>query len=143
MQATHPWWTLFSDGGARGNPGPAAAAAVLTDPAGNLRETCGKFLGIATNNAAEYEGLILGLERALAVGATHVHAFMDSQLVARQAEGIYRTKNPDLIKYLARVNQLKSQFAEVTFGHVKREENFTADKLVNETIDENFGRKHH
>ena len=142
MPATHPWWTLFSDGGARGNPGPAAAAIVLTDPAGNLRETCGKFLGTATNNVAEYEGLILGLEKALSKGATHVHAYMDSQLVARQAEGIYRTKNPELIKYLTRVNQLRSRFAEVTFGHVKREENYTADKLVNETIDENFGKRH-
>lgn len=68
---------------------------------------------------------------------------MDSQLVARQAEGIYRTKNPDLIKYLARVNQLKAKFAEVTFAHVRREENYTADKLVNETIDESFGKNHH
>jgi ribonuclease HI len=130
-----PWWTIFSDGGARGNPGPAAAAALLSDPAGNTREKSGKFLGVATNNAAEYEGLILGLELALASGATHVHAYLDSQLVASQAEGIYRTKNPQLISYLSRVNQLKNQFAAVTFSHVRRSENTAADKLVNQTID--------
>jgi ribonuclease HI len=138
MQSINNWWTLFSDGGARGNPGPAAAAAVLADPAGNLRETRGKFLGVTTNNTAEYEGLILGLEMALAAGATQVHAYMDSQLIARQAEGIYRTKNPDLIKLLARVQQLEKNFTSVTFGHIRREENTAADKLVNETIDQHF-----
>lgn len=135
------WWTLFSDGGARGNPGPAAAAAVLTNPAGNTREKRGKFLGTATNNVAEYQGLILGLELALAAGVTHIHCYLDSQLVASQASGIYRTKNPDLIKYLARVTQLKNQFAEVTFGHVRRSENAEADQLVNKTLDDSLGIK--
>jgi ribonuclease HI len=131
----HNWWTLFSDGGARGNPGPAAAAAVLTDPAGNLRESRGKYLGISTNNVAEYEGLILGLEMALGAGATHVHCYLDSQLVARQADEIYRVKNMELLKYHQRVVQLKREMAAVTFAYVRRAENFAADKLVNETID--------
>lgn len=132
----HDWWTVFSDGGARGNPGPAAGAAVLLDPAGNLRESRGKYLGHTTNNIAEYEGMILGLELALASGASHVHVYTDSQLVARQAEGIYRAKHPDLAKLLTRVRQLRGQFAAVTFAHVPRRENSNADKVVNETIDD-------
>lgn len=131
----HNWWTIFSDGGARGNPGPAAGAAILIDPAGNLRESRGKYLGEATNNVAEYHGLILGLEMALAAGATHVHAYMDSQLVARQTEGIYRTKNPELSKLQDRIKGLRRQFAAVTFAHVARAENSSADRVVNETID--------
>lgn len=93
-------------------------------------------MGRATNNVAEYEGLILGLEMALAAGASHIHAYLDSQLVARQAEGIYRVKNPDLAKLLARVLQLRARFAAVTFGHVLRAENYRADKVVNDTIDD-------
>jgi len=131
----HPWWTIYSDGGARGNPGPSAGAAILIDPAGNMRESRGKYLGFATNNVAEYEGLILGLELALSAGATHVHCYMDSQLVARQAEEIYRAKNPELAKLLDRVRQLKQQFAAVSFAHVRRSENFSADRVVNETLD--------
>lgn len=138
----HNWWTIFSDGGARGNPGPAAGAAILIDPAGNLRESRGKYLGRATNNVAEYTGLILGLEMALSAGASHVHAFMDSQLVARQAEGIYRVKNPDLALLLTRVKQLRAQFAAVTIGHVLRDENQRADKVVNDTIDEFLLKNH-
>lgn len=132
----HNWWTVFSDGGARGNPGPAAGAAVLTDPAGIVRESRGKYLGETTNNIAEYNGLILGLEMALAAGATHVHAYMDSQLVARQSAGIYRIKNPELQKLAARVQGLRRQFAAVTFAHVVRAENSSADHVVNETIDQ-------
>lgn len=100
-----------------------------------MRESRGKYLGKATNNTAEYEGLILGLEMALAAGATHVHAYMDSQLVARQVEGIYRTKHPDLAKLLGRVLELRKKFAAVSFAHVRRNENFRADQMVNETID--------
>lgn len=80
--------------------------------------------------------MILGLEMALAAGATHVHAYMDSQLVARQVEGIYRTKNPELAKLNQRVLELKSRFVSVSFGHVIRAENFQADKVVNDTIDD-------
>ena len=136
----HRWWTIFSDGGARGNPGPAAGAAVLIDPAGNLRESRGKYLGKSTNNAAEYEGLILGLEMALSAGASYVHAYMDSQLVTRQVEGVYRIKNADLAKLYERVLELKGQFAAVTFGHVVRAENYRADRAVNETIDNFLAR---
>jgi len=100
-----------------------------------VRESRGKYLGTATNNTAEYEGLIIGLELALAAGATHVHAYMDSQLVARQVEGIYRTKEPSLAKLLKRVLELKSQFAAVSFAHVRRAENSRADEVVNQTID--------
>lgn len=73
---------------------------------------------------------------ALSAGASHVHAYMDSQLVARQAEGIYRVKNPDLAKLLTRVQKLRAQFAAVTFGHVLRAENYRADRVVNDTIDD-------
>lgn len=84
---------------------------------------------------AEYEGLILGLEMALGAGASHVHAYMDSQLVARQVEGIYRVKHPALAKLMSRVQQLRGQFAAVSFAHVRRAENYQADHQVNETID--------
>jgi ribonuclease HI len=135
-EAIHDWWTVFSDGGARGNPGPAAGAAVLLDPAGNLRESRGKYLGHNTNNIAEYEGLILGLEMALKAGASHVHAYTDSQLVARQVEGIYRARRPELQALLSRVQLLRGRFAVVTFAHVPRRENFHADRVVNETLDQ-------
>lgn len=100
-----------------------------------MRESRGKYLGITTNNIAEYNGLILGLEMALASGATHVHCYMDSELVARQAEGIYRTRDATLAKLLTRVQQLRKEFAAVSIAHVARSENFAADKLVNETLD--------
>ena len=139
----HVWWTLFSDGGARGNPGPAAGAAVLINPAGNVRETRGKYLGTSTNNTAEYQGLILGLEMALVAGVTHLHVYTDSQLVARQVEGIYRAKNPNVAKLLQRVQQLRKQFAAVSFAHVKREENSAADRVVNDTLDEYVVKNRH
>ena len=101
-----------------------------------MRGSRGKYLGETTNNIAEYNGLILGLEMALAAGATHVHAYMDSQLVARQVEGIYRVKNPELAKLLLRVQGLRKQFAAATFAHVRRAENSSADRVVNETLDQ-------
>lgn len=93
-------------------------------------------MGETTNNIAEYHGLILGLEMALAAGATHIHAYMDSQLVARQVEGVYRVKNPELAKLLARVQGLRRQFTATTFAHVRRAENSSADRVVNETLDQ-------
>ena len=128
-------WLVYSDGASRGNPGPAALGAVVYDAAGKLRHQASQTIGIATNNVAEYRGLIAGLEAALALGARRVEARMDSELLVRQAIGRYRVRNPGLIPYHNRVLSLRSQFDEVVFRHVPRELNREADALANRALD--------
>jgi ribonuclease H / adenosylcobalamin/alpha-ribazole phosphatase len=128
-------WVVYSDGASRGNPGPAALGAVVLDPAGNVRHRASERIGIATNNVAEYRGLIAGLESALALGARRVEVRMDSELIVRQAIGRYRVKNPGLIPYHRRLLNLRAQFDEVVFRHVPRAENKVADALANKALD--------
>lgn len=127
---------LYSDGASRGNPGPAGAGFVLCDRDGNpIREGC-RFLGEKTNNEAEYEALLAGLELAAAAGCRRLEVRADSQLVIRQLNGRYRVKNRRLIPLVLRVKQLAARFEQVTFTHVPREENQLADRLANRAIDE-------
>lgn len=135
---------MYSDGGARGNPGPAAGAAVLfaldgAHEAGVLKEVSA-YLGETTNNQAEYHGLRMGLEAAKEFGATHVEVRMDSELIVRQLLGQYRVKQPDLAKRYHEVKQLCTHFAKVSFQHVLRAQNAHADRLVNEAIDAHLSR---
>jgi ribonuclease H / adenosylcobalamin/alpha-ribazole phosphatase len=128
-------WVTYSDGASRGNPGPASYGAVVIDPSGAVLHEASEPLGITTNNIAEYRGLIAALEAALDLGAKHVEARMDSELLVRQAIGRYRVKNPGLIPLHKRVLNLRDQFDEVVFRHVPRAQNKHADALANEALD--------
>ncbi len=123
------------DGGARGNPGPAAAAAVLSTPDGEVVDEAAERLGHATNNVAEYRGLLLGLERARALGATEVEVINDSELVAHQVDGRYRVKHPDLIPLHRAALDALAGFASWSLVPVPRGENADADALVNQALD--------
>ena len=123
------------DGGARGNPGPAAAAAVVSAPDGELLDEAAVTLGTATNNVAEYRGLLLGLERAKALGATEVEVINDSELVARQVNGVYKVKHPDMRPLHAAALGALGEFERWSIRSVPRAENADADALVNQALD--------
>ena len=123
------------DGGSRGNPGPAAAAAVVSTPDGDVIDEASVTLGRATNNVAEYRGLLLGLERAKALGAAEVDVVNDSELVANQINGRYKVKHPDLKPLHAEASEALRSFDRWTIRSVPRAENADADRLVNETLD--------
>lgn len=128
---------IHTDGAARGNPGPAGAGAVLRDAAdGSLVAEVATFLGVRTNNYAEWTAVELALEEALAHGAAHVDLRLDSELVARQISGRYRVKHPDLKPIHARVMAQLARLRSYTVGHVPRELNKEADRLSNVAIDQ-------
>lgn len=127
---------LFSDGGARHNPGPAAAGYILRDETGNVLEKKGEYLGPATNNEAEYRALISGLTAAKRFAPATVTCFLDSELVVRQLKGEYRIKEAHLQKLAAAVRALESSFSGVRYQHIAREKNVEADRLVNLTLDQ-------
>ncbi|HBY73399.1 MAG TPA: ribonuclease H [Candidatus Kerfeldbacteria bacterium] len=127
--------TFFTDGGARGNPGPAASGAYSPE-LGEFK----RYLGVATNNQAEYTAIIMALEAAYHYQQQHpqlqeVNMFMDSELAVRQLNRVYKVKNPELQKLFVKVWNLTTKFKKVTFTHVRREQNKEADRLVNEAID--------
>jgi ribonuclease HI len=126
---------IHTDGGSRGNPGPAASGAVIRDAAGEVLARVSRYLGKTTNNQAEYTAIIIGLESARTLGATEVDMAMDSELAVKQLNGQYRVKNPDIAKRFVEVHNLARDFKKVTFRHVRREFNKEADALVNECID--------
>jgi len=123
------------DGGARGNPGPAAAGAVLSTPDGDVVDEAHAFLGVATNNVAEYRGLLLGLERARALGATEVEVVNDSELVAKQVNGQYKVKHPDMKPLHAAALEALGGFERWSVRSVPRAQNAAADALVNQALD--------
>jgi ribonuclease HI len=129
------------DGGARGNPGPAAIAAVLTQPDGSAVEAHAEVIGHATNNVAEYRALLLGIERARALGASELDLVGDSELIARQVRGEYRVKDPALRQLHAQVTAALEYLERWTIRNVPREENADADRLVNEALDAQSGEK--
>lgn len=126
---------INTDGGARGNPGPAGIGVVIRDSSNSIISEHKRYIGEATNNIAEYKALILALEEAKKLGADVVDVRMDSELIVRQMQGIYKIKEPTLQKLAGEVKNLKSKFQNITFTHVRRELNKEADKLVNEAID--------
>ncbi len=128
--------TLFADGGSRGNPGPAASGAVLLDSAGELVEEIGAYLGVATNNVAEWTALVIGLEAAGKRGIRRLRVRLDSELVVKQLRGEYRVKHVDLQPLYQRARRLLRDFAEVDIEHVPREQNKRADRLVNRVLDQ-------
>jgi ribonuclease HI len=126
---------MFADGGSRGNPGPAASGAVLFDERGEVLREVGTFLGVATNNIAEWTGLITGLEAALDLGIDDLAVRLDSELVVKQISGAYRVKHAGLIPLHAKAKTLLRRFARVDVQHVRRKENAAADALVNQVLD--------
>jgi ribonuclease HI len=126
---------MFADGGSRGNPGPAASGAVLFDEAGAVLREVGTFLGVATNNVAEWTGLLTGLEAALELGVDDLAVRLDSELVVKQISGAYRVKNEGLIPLHAKAKVLLRKFAHVDVKHVPRKQNAAADALVNQVLD--------
>jgi len=127
---------IYSDGGSRGNPGPSAAAFVIVNHDQVVLSQGGAYLGITTNNQAEYQGVRLGLERALELGIRSLEFRVDSLLVVNQLKGIYKIKNRELWPVNERIVALIMQFERVAFAHIPRERNQAADALVNKLLDE-------
>lgn len=128
--------TIFTDGGARGNPGPAAAGIIIKDATGKKLAGYGEYLGKQTNNYAEYSALISGLKKAKELGATEVECVLDSELVTKQMNRQYKVKEPTLQKLFIQTYNLASAFKKVTYRHILREGNKEADWWVNRTLDE-------
>ena len=131
--------TLYADGGARGNPGPAGSGAVLMDEHGVVSAEMRRSLGHATNNVAEYTGLIIGLEEALRRGVDDLDVRLDSLLVVQQMNGVWKIKHPGLRPLALRAGELLARFPKRTIVHVPRELNTLADAQVNRAIDEAQG----
>ena len=127
--------TLYTDGGARGNPGPAASAFVLESEDGALLDARGNAIGTATNNVAEYTALVNGLRRAAELGVSQLEVRSDSELMVKQMRGEYRVKNRDLQELFLGASRLARALGTVTYTHVRREHNELADRLVNDTLD--------
>lgn len=126
---------LFSDGGSRGNPGPAGIGAVLKDGRGQVIGTVSETIGITTNNQAEYQALLAGLRLALERGITHLQCSLDSELVVKQLNGEYRVKDLGIQKQFVKVWNLRSSFRLLTFSAIPRAQNKEADRLVNQALD--------
>lgn len=134
-------YCVYSDGGSRGNPGPSAYAIVMTKDGKTVHEHA-EFLGVHTNNYAEYRGLIAGISKALELGADEVEFVMDSQLVIRQMTGQYRVKSPDMLALHEDAKNLASMIPKVTFTNVRRSERLIprADALLNAEMDRHSGQ---
>lgn len=126
---------MYADGGSRGNPGPSASGFVLMDMEGRVVVKKGIYIGITTNNQAEYQALKLGLQEARRMHVREVHVYMDSLLVVNQMLGIFKVKNRDLWPIHSTIRELVASFKHVSFTHVPRELNKLADAAVNETLD--------
>lgn len=126
--------TIFTDGGARGNPGPAGIGVVIKEN-GKIVKAYGEYIGEATNNQAEYRALISALQSAKEMKATEIQLFMDSELIVKQLKGEYRVRDADLAPLYLKVHNLRAGFRKFFVAHVPREKNKEADKLVNQAID--------
>jgi probable phosphoglycerate mutase len=126
---------LYTDGGARGNPGPAAFAYVLEADDGTVLAARGEAIGVATNNVAEYRALVAGLEHAVELAVTELEVVSDSELLVKQMRGEYRVKNEALRELSTEASRLGRKLRSVRYSHVAREHNELADRLVNETLD--------
>jgi len=127
---------IFSDGGARGNPGPAAIGFVIQDADGKVVFESGKCIGKKTNNEAEYAAIIAALEKAKDLAGTELECYLDSELVVKQLKGEYKVRDPNLAKNFLKVWSLQNKFKSVKYHHIYRERNKRADSLVNKALDE-------
>ena len=132
---------IYTDGGSRGNPGPAASGAVLKElkdgKEGETIATASKYLGVSTNNQAEYTAIIIGLEKAKEISAKTVEVYMDSELATKQLNGEYKVIDAEIAKRFLEVKNLLHSFSSVKFKHIRREKNKEADAIVNKVLDEN------
>ncbi len=126
---------IHSDGGARGNPGPAGIGAILNAEDGIVLAEISQYLGETTNNQAEYKALIAGLEKAVELKAEEVVCYLDSELVVKQLNREYKVKNAELAPLFLKVHNLSLSFKKITFTHVRREHNKEADRLANLAMD--------
>lgn len=126
---------IYSDGGARGNPGPAGIGAVLYDEHKKVVATISEYLGETTNNQAEYKALIAALIKAKELGAKELECNLDSELVVKQLKREYKVKNPDLAPLFLKIHNLSMDFKNISYSHIRREFNKEADKLANEAMD--------
>jgi ribonuclease HI len=131
-----PEFCIHADGGSRGNPGEAGAGAVISDSRGRTLKELKVYLGIASNNEAEYQAAILALERALEFGVRRVTLFLDSELVVRQLRGEYRVREPRLKSLHQKARETLNRFSQYSILSIPREENRRADQLANEAIDQ-------
>jgi ribonuclease HI len=126
---------LFSDGGSRGNPGPAGCGAVICDERGKMLKKLKKYLGITTNNQAEYQALILGLKAAEHMKPDRMTCYLDSELVVKQLNGLYKVINKDLKPHVEWIRQFMKKHHNTTFSHIHRSKNTIADELANQAMD--------
>ena len=131
---------LSTDGGARGNPGPAATAYVLETEDGTVLDARGEAIGVATNNVAEYRALLAGLEKAAELGVDELEVVSDSELLVKQMRGEYKVKNAALIDLSLEASRLAKQVGSVRYTAVRREHNELADRLVNDALDQEAKR---
>ncbi len=129
-------WRLYVDGASRGNPGPAGAGAVLFDPGGHQRAQDSRYLGETTNNVAEYQAFLLGLELAQNLGVKNLHVFADSQLVVQQLKGAYQVKTPHLYPLWSQAQKALQKFDTCAISHLDRSLNREADRLARQAIDQ-------
>lgn len=127
--------TINTDGGSRGNPGPGACGVVIKDRHGHIVKEEGKFLGVCTNNEAEYRGLLLGLKLAAELSSDNLEVLMDSELVIKQLRGEYRVKEPRLSSFYHEAKELEKRFSSVSYISIPRERNKEADAIVNKILD--------
>lgn len=125
----------YTDGGARGNPGPAAIGVVVKDAAGKNLRAFGKYIGDTTNNQAEYQALVAAVSAAVELGATELQCFLDSELIVKQMNREYRVRDVDLQKHFVIVWNLTQKLKKLSFTHVPRAKNKEADALVNQALD--------
>jgi ribonuclease HI len=130
------FWRLHCDGASRGNPGPAGAGMVLHDPQGRLQVRKGRYLGATTNNVAEYQALLLGLEEARKLSVKRLQVLADSELMVKQLTGRYPVKSPHLLPLWRQALQALEQFEAYAIMHVPREKNRLADEVANQAIDQ-------
>ena len=135
-------WRLNTDGAAKGNPGPAGAGWVLINEETGITVKDGRFLGEATNNEAEYQALIIGLEQSLIQGAKEIVVRMDSELLVRQINGVYKVRNPRLAVFFEKAKDLLRKFSKYDIIHIPREQNQEADRMANEAIRRRNQRPH-
>jgi ribonuclease HI len=126
---------LFTDGGSRGNPGPSALGYVILDADDHVIKKESEYLGTTTNNQAEYQGLLAGLKDARAHGVKELEVYMDSELIIKQIQGLYKVKNQELLPHYTAVKEIAGKFDSIIFTHVPRAMNSIADGMVNECLD--------
>lgn len=126
---------IFTDGGARGNPGPAGIGAVIYDEKKKLVAEISEYLGIATNNQAEYKALIAALQKATALKVEELDCYLDSELIVKQLKREYKVKNKDLAPLFLTIHNLSLNFKKISYTHIPRERNQEADRLANEAMD--------